>query len=126
MIQTYSFKYYPPMPVLSVLLSFPDSDQWHGPHIGIVDSGADYTIIPLSNLAPIDPPSVGSANLVSQWEDRREVTVYHLDIRIGNVVLQSVEVAGDPDSKEVILGRNVLNDLMLCLNGPEVQLELVE
>ena len=47
-------------------------------------------------------------------------------IRIGNVVLPSVEVAGDPDSDEVILGRNVLNDLTLCLKGPEVQLELVE
>ena len=47
-------------------------------------------------------------------------------IRIGNVVLSSVEVAGDPDSDEVILGRNVLNDLTLCLKGPEVQLELVE
>ena len=63
---------------------------------------------------------------MSQWEDRREVTVYHVNIQIGNVVLPSVEVAGDPNSDEVILGRNVLNDLTLCLKGPEVQLELVE
>ena len=55
MIQTYSFNYYPPMPVLTVLLFFPDSGQWYGPHLGIVDSGADYTMIPLSNLALIDP-----------------------------------------------------------------------
>lgn len=126
MIQRYSFASYPPIPILPFLLSFPDAKDWHGPITGIVDSGADYTIIPLAALTLIDPPFVGSANVVSQWGDRREVRVYHVDLQIGTIVLPAVEVAGDADSNEVILGRNVLNDLTICLRGPEVVLELLD
>jgi hypothetical protein len=114
------------MPVLTLSLSFPDAADWHGPFTGIVDSGADYTIIPFAHLASIDPPYVGLANLVTQWGDRREIRVYHVDLQIGNIVLPTVEIAGDTDSSEVVLGRNVLNDLTLCLRGPEVQLELFD
>jgi predicted aspartyl protease len=124
--QHYLFTYFPPIPVLNIALSFPDAAQWHGLFLAIIDSGADYTIVPFSTITPIDPPLVGSANLVSQWQERHEIQVYQLDIQIGSMVLLSVEVAGDPNSDELILGRNVLNELNLRLNGPALQTELAE
>jgi predicted aspartyl protease len=114
------------MPVINVTLSFPDQHQWHGPLTAIVDSGADFTIVPLSIVTAMNLPVVGEANLVSQWQDRREVHVYQLDIKIGSGILSSVEIAGDPDSEELVLGRNILNDLDLRLNGPTLRVELAE
>jgi predicted aspartyl protease len=126
MIQTYSFAYYPPIPVLKISVALPDQDEWFGPFSAIVDSGADFTIIPLTILAPIEPRTIGSANMVSQWQDRRPVDVYLVDVQLGGVRLARVEVAGDPYSDELILGRNVLNALNLRLDGPNLQVELAE
>jgi hypothetical protein len=47
-------------------------------------------------------------------------------LQIGEIVMASVEIAGDPNGNEIVLGRNVLNDLDLRLNGPSLQLELAE
>jgi predicted aspartyl protease len=126
MKQQYSFAYFPPMPVLPIAFSFPDRDQWHGPMFAIVDTGADFTIVPISVVQLLNLPIVGDANLVSQWQDRRAVLVYQTDIQIGTEHIFSVEIAGDPESNEVILGRNVLNELDLHLDGPALQCELVE
>jgi hypothetical protein len=125
MTYQYSFAYFPPVPVLNIELSFPDHARWQGPFTAIIDSGADFTIIPLAIVITFDPPVVGKANLVSQWQDRREVQVYQLDIQIGSVILPSIEVAGDTVSNEFILGRNVLNGFDLRLNGPALQTELI-
>lgn len=126
MKKLYSFTYFPPIPILPISFSMPEETKWQGPFTAIVDSGADFTMIPFKLLSPLNLPMVGSANVVSQWQDRHEVQVFLADLQIGSVVLTEIEVAGDPFSDEIILGRNVLNDLDLRLNGPELHLELTE
>jgi hypothetical protein len=126
MIQAYSHTNFPPIPVLQVSLSAPQSDDWHGLFTAVVDSGADFTVVPLEWLRPLDPPAVRPAVLSSQWQDRRPLYVYEVDLRIGNVVLPAVDVAGDPHSAEMLLGRNVLNCLDLRLEGPALRIHLLE
>lgn len=126
MKKLYSFTYFPPMPILPISLFVPEQAQWYGPFTALVDSGADFTIIPLKLIEPLNLPVIGAANMVSQWQDRREAHVYLVDLQIGSIVLAQIEVAGDSFSDELILGRNVLNDLDLRLNGPDLQLELSE
>lgn len=125
MIQVFSHAYFPPMPVLNVSLSAPASDDWNGPYLAVVDSGADFAIIPLALLSPLDPPVIRPAMLSSQWQDRRPVYVYEVDLRIGDMILPAVDVAGDPYSDEVLLGRNVLNRLDLRLEGPGLRTHLL-
>lgn len=112
------------MPALDVSFSTPESSNWSGPHQAVVDSGADFTLIPLTLLSPLDPPVVRPATLSSQWQDRRPVYVYEVDVRIGDLVLPAVDVAGDPYSGEILLGRNVLNRLDLRLEGPQLRTHL--
>jgi hypothetical protein len=112
MIQSYARSYRPPIPVLDIALSFPDSDDWHGTYTAIIDSGADFTIVPLANLQPLNIPILRPATLSSQWPDRRAVNVYEVDLRIGSLFLPAIEVAGDLHSNEIILGCNVLNYLI--------------
>jgi len=124
MIQPYSQAHYPPMPVLDVSLAAPESQDWTGPFSAEVDSGADFTIVPASLLRPLHPPAVRPATLSSQWRDRRPVLVYEVDLRVGDLVLPAVDVAGDPYSGEILLGRNVLNCLDLRLEGPALRTHL--
>ncbi|HEY54005.1 MAG TPA: hypothetical protein G4N94_11160 [Caldilineae bacterium] len=88
----------------------------------IVDTGADFTVVPLALLRPLAAPIVRPATLSSQWQDRRFVYVYEVDLRIGNEILPAVDVAGDPFSNEILLGRNLLNRLDLRHEGPALSL----
>ena len=119
MIQAYSTSIFPAIPVLDVFFSFPGSDDWKGPFSAIVDSGADYAIAPLSLLQSFNLPVVRPVTLNSLWQDKRNAYVYEVDIRIGEIVLPAIDVAGDRVSDQILLGRNVLNKLDLRLEGPK-------
>ena len=125
MIRPYSSSISPPVPVFDVVLSAPALDDWHGPFIAIIDSGADFTIIPLIVIQALESPAIRPAVLSSQWRDRHAVYVYKVDIRVGEMVFPAVDVAGDPGSDEILLGRNVLNRLDLRLEGPALRTHLL-
>ena len=103
-------------------LAAPQTEDWSGTVSAIVDTGADFTVVPLSLLKPLAPPVVRPATLSSQWQDRRLVYVYEVDLRIGDVILPAIDVAGDPFSNEILLGRNLLNRLDLRHEGPALQI----
>ena len=121
MIQPYSHAYYPPMPVLDVSLSCPAEDDWRGSVVAVVDTGADFTVVPLSLLNSLRAPMVRPAVLSSVWQERRPIYIYEVDLRIGQQVLPAVDVAGDPFSNEMLLGRNVLSRLDIRLEGPALR-----
>lgn len=100
-------------------------DEWNGLYTAILDSGADFTIIPLDFLKPMRPPIVKPVILSSHWGDKISVHLYEVDLRIGEVVLPAVDVAGYTSSKEILLGHNVLNRLDLRLEGPALQTHLL-
>lgn len=116
--QPFSTAYYPPMPILEVWLSAPAEEAWHGPFSAIIDTGADFTIVPLSLLQPFNPPIVRPATLSSQWQEVHPVYIYEIDLRLSDFTLPGIEIAGDPYGDVVLLGRNVLNRLDLRLQGP--------
>jgi hypothetical protein len=124
-IQAYLQTIFPPIPALDIVLSAPASDHWGGPFTAIVDSGADFTIIPLALMKSLDAPVIRPAVLSSQWRDKHSVYIYKVDIRVGEITLPAMDAAGDPFSDEIILGRNVLNRLDLRLEGPALRTHLM-
>jgi hypothetical protein len=56
--------------------------------------------------------------LRSQWGERRAVFLYLVDLQIGELTLPGIYVVGDELGEEIVLGRNVLNQLRLLLDGP--------
>lgn len=123
--ESYLTTYVPPIPTLTIYISSPATDTWLGPLTAIVDSGADFCIVPLQLLKDIGANAERSAIIASQWDDRISVKIYVVDIRIGTSTLPGVEVAGDPTTNEIILGRNLLNYLDIELNGPQLELRLL-
>ena len=113
----YDFAYDPPAPICRVTISSAATDRKIQLQ-AIVDSGADATIVPTSYLREISARRTFEAMLRSQWGERRVVFLYLVDLQIGPLTQPGVFVVGDNQGDEMILGRDVLNNLIVTLHGP--------
>ena len=120
----YSADYEPSMPIATVTLRAPSSGEVIGPEMALVDSGADGTLIPINLLEQIGAVSIATGRLTWLWEESRPVNLYIVQMEIGPCVLPKVRVAGVPAGTDLILGRNVLNQMVLTLNGPAGVMEI--
>jgi predicted aspartyl protease len=124
MIFTYSSDYFPPAPIIDISLGVPAQELALGPIAAFVDTGADITLIPARYINQLALPVDDHRFLRSQWGERRRVMIYSVDMGIGLARLPAVEVVADDRSAEIILGRNVLNKLVVTLNGPQRTIEV--
>jgi predicted aspartyl protease len=125
MRRAYNDEYTPPIPTLQVRFGNPEDGLFTLPIPGIVDTGADGTIVPIQLLREIEAAVEGQHNLRSQWGESRIVKSYVVDVEVEGVVLPGIWVVGDDIGAEVILGRDVLNRLKLLLDGLKLYTELV-
>ncbi len=126
MVSAYDLSKLPSAPVLEIQLSAPEADSFSDTLSALVDTGADFSVIPLQWLLSIDAPETRSAFARGLWGKRQAVTLYLVDIRLEIGVFCGIEVIGTDDEEEVILGRNVLNKLFLLLEGPHQQSRILE
>jgi len=126
MSYSYNFRYYPPMPAVEVALGAPGAGFSLGPLPTIVDTGADITTVPKEYLVRLGAPVVASGYLRSPWGERRRVKIYQVNVRVGGHNVYEIEVASEPGGHEVLLGRNVLNQLNLQLDGPNEVVVVLE
>jgi predicted aspartyl protease len=110
----------PPAPVLAVRLSAPGMSTgvlWPG----LLDSGADCTLVPTALVTQLGLPQVDTIAFqgVGGGEVRSTVHAARLELGGGALVARVVSF-GD----EVIVGRDVLNQCVLRLDGPALEVEL--
>ncbi len=122
----YSTEYVPAAPVVQIHLGAPGESTILGPLEAFVDTGADATLIPVEYLRQVEARKVDWAVLRSQWGERRPVPLYAVAMQINHHYFAAIWVVGDEYSEEVVLGRNVLNQIRLLLDGPAMTLELLE
>ena len=120
----YSRNYLPAAPILEVTFVAAAENRRAGPLVGIVDSGADGTLVPLRYLTEIQAPPTSEMVVRSQWGERRRVWLYLVDVQIGTLIFAGLEVVGDELSDDVVLGRDLLNRLRIVLDGPQEAIEL--
>jgi predicted aspartyl protease len=104
----------------------PEADDWLNVPAGLVDTGADATIIPERLLSQILAAEWDQARLRSHWGEYRFVHRYEIDIRIGGRTFASVLVVADDLGDDIILGRDLLNQLRFLYDGPARQFILIE
>jgi hypothetical protein len=115
---TYSQDYFPPVPIAEVTFITAAELLRTEPLEAIIDTSADGTIVPISYLDEILATPTVEMTMRSQWGERRHVLLYLVDVQVGEITLPGIEVVGDEQSNEIILGRDVLNHLHVLLNGP--------
>lgn len=110
--------YRPPFPALKIMLRSPGDGQSSGDILALLDTGADITSVPIRYLERIQAPEVDEVRLRSHWGHAVNVITYLVDIVIDNATLPAIEVASDTMNSEIVLGRDVLNHLILLIDGP--------
>ena len=90
----------------------------------LVDSGADATIIPITYLEQAKAEQVGRARMRWGTHLSSSYDVYLTAVQIGSHMFLGVRVLGDRQGEEAILGRDVLNQMKVILNGPAQVVEI--
>lgn len=120
----YSVGHVPPAPVVEIRLGVPSESLSVGPLSALLDAGSDGCIVPFPYIEALGVPPDERKYMRGLWDDRRVVDVYLLDIGIGSMRLPAIEVVGDDQGTEILLGRNVISKLVITLDGPRGVLEL--
>lgn len=82
----------------------------------MLDSGADATMIPLRVLRAIQASYKETRWLRGTAGGRLKVDMYLISVRIGNLLIPGIHAIAT-SSNEAIVGRDVLNQLVVTLNG---------
>lgn len=84
--------------------------------VALIDSGADGCIVPARYLKAIDAEHVRKARMRGVAGISYVVDLYVVIVHIGDIEI-AARVAADANGDELIIGRNVLNQLVVTLNG---------
>jgi hypothetical protein len=112
----YDLSYNPAMPAVEVILGRALAEPILTVQ-GLVDSGADATIIPFDLLPQLHARKGKQAGLRGVTGTRVMIDLYEVSVQIGSFRLAKVEVVAGRQFDEVIIGRDVLNHFIVTLNG---------
>ena len=115
--QPYNTTYDPPFPEIDFVLANITTGDKTDSLRGLIDSGSDCCLIPNKilkaiNLVPLEKQFVRGISGPAYQLD-----LYFAQLTIGGFVLPSIQIMGRNNSEEIILGRNVLNNFEITLNG---------
>jgi hypothetical protein len=127
MIYTYDYdaSYLPAAPVIEIrigrALSTPSLAL-----TALIDTGADGLVIPLTRLRQIRARKERKAWLRTVTGFRAPVDIYSISLQFGPFAFQDVAVAGGSQPTEVIIGRDILNQFIVTLNGLASAVEITQ
>ncbi len=107
----------PAFPVFTIAVTGRSPEPVQGVS-ALVDSGADATLIPLQMLEQIDARRVDVVWAHTVTGQRYQAYLYRVMLTVGEKELYGVEVVANDRTDEVIIGRDVLNQLFVTLDGP--------
>lgn len=113
----YDEKYDPAMPVVEAVL-----DGYAGLEskavMAIIDSGADGTMLPIDVLEAVGALYQDTVQMRGVLGESERVDRYTVGLKLGAITLHSINSVAIPAGTESVIGRDVLNQLLLTLNGP--------
>ncbi|MEM7531264.1 MAG: hypothetical protein AAF639_03735 [Chloroflexota bacterium] len=111
----YDVSYHPAMPMVDLQISLTEDDP---PIVvtAMVDSGSDATTIPIRYVRQLKAPVVDTQWMSGITGERHLVKTYAVFVRIGNTA-RGLSVVGDKINHVPLLGRDMLNQLVVTLDG---------
>jgi hypothetical protein len=120
----YSSDYHPSMPMADLSIGLPLEEATIAVQ-AIVDLGADATIIPVELLQQAGARRSRKAMMRGVTGSGALVDLFAVAIQLGPYRQGFLEVVGSVSNHEAIVGRDVLNHLLVTLNGPAAVVEVV-
>lgn len=119
-VYTYEYDqtYDPPMPIVEIGLTVLGRTDAETTVTALIDSGSDGTLIPIDILEAIGARYLDKARIRSILGNSQAVNLYLVSLRLGQQQIHAARVVAIAAGDEIILGRNVLNELVIILNGP--------
>lgn len=122
MRRSLSREFRPPAAVVPVLLRAPGGDVVAATD-ALIDTGADVCVVSERLAAALDLPPVRLARVAGIFGMRREVISYRVDLEIVGLGAFHVEAFGIPGERTIV-GRSVLQHLILRVDGPGETVDL--
>ncbi len=121
----YDSSYVWSFPSLPVTIRQTEGEQATAELPALLDTGADATLVPTVHLESVGAERIQWARIGSHWGDWRSASIYVVDMEIAGHILPAVDVVGDEAGDTILLGRTVLNLLILLLDGPRQQTDVL-
>ena len=118
----YNATFRPPAPTIASKLRAPGRGAWFDIE-ALIDSGSDLCGVPIEVANALDLPQVRRVPAVGFEGTVSQVIVYRMDIVLGRKRFLRAEALGLV-RPYALIGRNVLNELVVELNGPARTLTL--
>ena len=109
----YSSDYSPPAPVARITLHAQRTVEV----VALLDSGADATIIPYGLLKRIGARFAQTNQMRGVSGKPVPVALYFVTVQIDNFNLPGIKAVASRSSNEALIGRDVLNHLIVTLDG---------
>ena len=121
----YDESYFPAFPVVEIEIDGYDATSARQTLLALVDSGADGSMIPFPMLQAVGATFEDSVQMRGVTGGVQTVDRYTIAVRIGVHVVQAVHAVAVASDGEAVIGRDVLNDLVVTLNGPAHVIEIL-
>lgn len=113
----------PPAPMLQVIISGARRSQPHRTLPALLDTGGDITAIPRALVVPLRLYDVGRIQIEGVEGEKSTFPLYAITLTLNLLIVPRLEVIAT-DLDIVVIGRDVLNQFYLLLEGPERQFDL--
>lgn len=113
----YESSYIPSAPFLPITIDGYDPDKAEITVTAFVDTGADGTMLPRPLLLAVGAEYEDTVRLRGTTGAAQRVDRYTVRIRIGEVTIHGVSAVAIAAGSEPLIGRDVLNHLVITLNG---------
>jgi len=118
--------YDPAAPVVEIGVSRLGGTESSVAVIALVDSGADASMLPINILQAVDARYTTTKQMRGVVGHPIVVEMYLATLYIGPYVFSGVEVIAAAEGAEAVLGRDVLNDMVVTLNGLANVIEMTQ
>ncbi len=83
-------------------------------------------MIPVRHLRRLEAKVVDRRYMVGSADVRHPVDIYAVSVSVGPYAQTAIEVVGNRFNDDVIIGRDVLNHMVVTLNGLAFMVELAQ